>query len=123
MTHLTIPNQSALLYRQHHLTGIPATPGGPTPTVTEILYLNQYGDTIIATMPHTNLGHGIHSPGEIKRTRYISAYVAAANYRAALTIYTQPEDGWTIADLEHFVPGDPTTLKPAPRHHTPIGTH
>lgn len=126
MTNPKIPDQSALLYRQGHLTGIPAIPGGTSPIVTELLYLNQYRDTIVSTLPHTNLGHGITSPGQVTEVTYVNAYVASANFRAMLIKHTQPgDDGWTLADIEAFTPGDLTTLRRAPRRATPrtIGAH
>ena len=115
MTNPKIPDQSALLYRQGHLTGIPAIPGGTSPVVTELLYLNQYDDAIVSTLPHTDLGHGITSPGQVTEVTYVNAYVASANFRAMLITHTQPgEDGWTVADLDHFEPGDLSTLRPDP---------
>lgn len=124
MTSPKVPDQSALLYRQGHLSGIPATPGGPSPVVTELLYLNQYGNTLVSTLPHTDLGHGIRSDGQVQTVTYVSDRAAAVNFRAMVLTRTDPVsgDGWTVADLAHFVPGDPSTLRPAPeRHHT--GAH
>ena len=114
MTDPKIPDQGALLYRQGYLSGIPAIPGEKGHTVTELLYLNQYGDTLISTVTHVDLGNGITSPGTITKFTYVSPYVASANFRAMLIKYTQPgDDGWTVADLDHFT-GDYATLRPAP---------
>lgn len=114
------PDQTALLYRKGHLTGIPATPGGPTPEITEVLHLHQYGNTIVSTLPHVDLGNGTLSKGTVRTVTYISEYVATANFRVMIITHTQPgTDGWTTADPTTYT-GDPTTLTPATRQ--PIGT-
>lgn len=123
MIDMRVPDQSALFYRKGYLSGIPEIPGGTAPEVVEIMYLNQYGDTIVSTLPTADLGHGILSEGHIRKVRYVDARCAAANFRAMVIRHrTTEEDGWLAADLEAFTPGDPSTLKPLPRHSpAPVG--
>lgn len=113
MSRIKIPDQSALLYRIGHLTASPSTPGGPIKPVTELMYIHQYGDQVITTIPHADLGNGLRSDGIIQTHTYVDAHVAFANFRAMVARHTQPQgDGWITGDIHTYNPDDPTTLKP-----------
>lgn len=114
---IKVPDQSALLYRTGYLTTIPDLPGGTSHPATELLYLNQYGDEVIATLPAVNLGHGVTSGGTVQTVRYRDNTIAFANFRAMVAKHNiTGQDGWTVADLDAFDPSDLSTLRPAAKH-------
>jgi hypothetical protein len=111
-----VPHQSALLYRTGYLWSIPSSPGEPSKPLTELLYLMQYGDTLVSTLPLVALGNGQNSGGTITTVKYVKPSVAAAKFRFMVFKHLEPGTGWVVADIDAFDPKDPSTLRPAPQH-------